>query len=102
MSLSSRKIFLIQNSLEHCILNRFVCKHRKWGRLRIRWLDNVLEDLKRMVVRSYCEMAADRRHWRRSVLEARGHVGGVVLKKNVLFTMTSSTVSQIQIWQNFT
>ena len=32
-------------------------------RPRIRWLDDVLEDLRRIDVRDYNEMAMDRRHW---------------------------------------
>ena len=33
----------------------------------MRWLDDVLEDLRRMYVRGYNEMTVDRRLWRRSV-----------------------------------
>ena len=40
----------------------------------IRWLDNVLEDLRRMDVKGYTEMAMNWRLWRRLVLEARAHV----------------------------
>ena len=38
-------------------------------------LDDVLEDLIRMDVRGYTEMAMDRRLWGRLVLEARVHFG---------------------------
>ena len=38
-------------------------------------MDDVLDDLRRMDVRGYTEMATDRRHWRRLVLDARVHVG---------------------------
>ena len=48
-----------------------VYKSRKRGRPSIRWLDDVLEDLRRMDARGYNKMAMDRRLWRRFVLEAR-------------------------------
>ena len=51
-------------------------KSRKSSRPAIRWLDDVLEDLRRMDVRGYAEMATDRRHRRRLlILEARAQVG---------------------------
>ena len=46
------------------ILRTQVCKSRKSSLPRIRWLDDVVEDL-RMDVRGYTERAMDRRQWRR-------------------------------------
>ena len=40
-------------------------------------MDDVLDDIRRMDVRVYAEMATDRRYWRRLVMEARAHVGPV-------------------------
>ena len=42
------------------ILRVQVYKSRKRGRHRIRWLDNVFEDLTRIDVRCYTEMAMDK------------------------------------------
>ena len=51
-----------------------VYKSRKRRRSRMRWLDDMLENLRRMDVNCYAEMATGRRHWRRFVSEARTHV----------------------------
>ena len=57
------------------ILRTQVYKSRKRGRPRIRWLDDVLEDLRRMDVRGYTEMAMGRRYWRKLELETSSDVG---------------------------
>ena len=44
------------------ILREQVYKSGTRGRRRIRWLDEVLEDLRRIDVRGYTEMGMDRRH----------------------------------------
>ena len=46
-----------------------IYKSRKRGQPTIRWLGDVLEDLRRMDMRGYYEMAMDRRLCRRLVLE---------------------------------
>ena len=51
-----------------------VYKRRQRGQPMIRWLDDVLEDLRRMDVSGYTEITMDRRHGRRLVLEVRVHV----------------------------
>lgn len=57
------------------ILRAQVCKTRKRGRPKVRWIDDVLEDLRNMDVRGYGEMVKDREYWRRLVLEAKAHIG---------------------------
>ena len=49
-------------------------KSGKRGRPRIKWLDDVLEVVRRMDMRVYTERAMDRRHWRRLMLEAKTHI----------------------------
>ena len=41
-----------------------VYKSRKRGRPKIRWLDDMLDDLRRMDVRGYTKVVMDMRHWR--------------------------------------
>ena len=41
----------------------------------MRWLDDVLEDLMKIDVRSYTETEMDRRLWRRFVLKASAQIG---------------------------
>ena len=58
------------------ILRAQVYKSRKRRSLpRLRRLDDVLEDLRRMDVRGYAEMTTGRRNWSRLVLEEKDHVG---------------------------
>ena len=61
------------------ILRAQIYQSRKRSRPRIRWLDDLLEYLKRMDVGGYTEMPMDKRRWRRLVLKVRAHAG---LKKN--------------------
>ncbi|KAJ4450085.1 hypothetical protein ANN_01492 [Periplaneta americana] len=47
----------------------------KRGRPRIRWMDNVMEDLKIMNVRRWREKIGNRREWRLIVKEVKAHIG---------------------------
>ena len=48
---------------------------RKIGRPRIRWLEDVIADLRRMGISGWMEEARNRDQWRRIVMEAKGHPG---------------------------
>jgi len=48
---------------------------RPVGRPRMRWLDQVEEDLKKMKVRSWREKCKDRRLWNKIVKQAKTHQG---------------------------
>jgi hypothetical protein len=45
------------------------------GRPRLRWMDDVLADLKRMRIKQWTEKAEDRQQWRLVVKEAEAHPG---------------------------
>ena len=66
---------MISVSIPKKILSEQVYGSKNRRRLRTRWLDDVLEDIRRMDVRDYAEMVTDRKRWRRLVLEVRVHVG---------------------------
>jgi hypothetical protein len=48
---------------------------RSVGRPRQRWLEDVLEDLKKLKVKNWKEMAKDRRNWRDLDEKAKTHDG---------------------------
>ena len=48
---------------------------RRIGRPRIRWLEDVIADLRRMGIGGWMEKARNRDQWRRIVEEAKFHPG---------------------------
>jgi hypothetical protein len=48
---------------------------RRKGRPRLRWMDDVVADLRTMKIRQWTEKAADREQWRLVVNEATAHPG---------------------------
>jgi len=51
------------------------CSSRPVGRPRLRWLDQVGGDLKKMKVRNWREKCKDRRLWNEIVKQAKTHKG---------------------------
>jgi hypothetical protein len=48
---------------------------RSDGRSKLRWMDGVLEDLRKLGVKTWWVVAKDRKSWRKSFWEAKAHVG---------------------------
>ena len=48
---------------------------RRIGRPRIRWLEDVIADLRRMGISGWMEKPRNRDQWRRMVEEAKAHPG---------------------------
>jgi hypothetical protein len=48
---------------------------RRIGRPRIRWLEDMIGDLRRMGISGWMEKARNRDQWRRIVEEAKAHPG---------------------------
>jgi hypothetical protein len=60
--------------LKRMIKGKLYSKRRK-GRPRMRWLDNVESDLKKMKVKGWKEQMRDREQWRVVVEQAKAHPG---------------------------
>jgi hypothetical protein len=63
------------NAMPKRMLNRRLCSKRRKGRPRMRWLDHVESDLKKMEVKRWKEKMRDRKQWRVVVEGAKAHPG---------------------------
>jgi hypothetical protein len=52
-----------------------LCSKRRKGRHKMRWVDDVASDLKKMKVKEWKEKLRNREQWRLVVKEAKAHPG---------------------------
>jgi hypothetical protein len=57
------------------VMRERIYTRRKRGRPKVRWLDNVQEDLREMGIEGWRRKAHDRDQWRQIAKEAKAHVG---------------------------
>jgi hypothetical protein len=57
------------------VMREKIYTRRKRGRPKVRWLDDVQEDLREMGIEGWRRKAQDRDQWRRIAQEATAHVG---------------------------
>jgi hypothetical protein len=63
------------NRMPKRVLKEKLYTRRKRGRPKVRWLDDVQEDLREMGIEGRRRKAQDRDQWRRIAKEAKTHVG---------------------------
>jgi hypothetical protein len=57
------------------VIREKIYTRRKTGRPKVRWLDDVQEDLRETRIEVWRRKAQDRDQWRRIAQEAKAHVG---------------------------
>jgi hypothetical protein len=57
------------------VMREKIYTRRKRGRPKVRWLDDVQEDLREMGIEGWRRKAQDRDQWRRIAQGAKAHVG---------------------------
>jgi transcription termination factor 2 len=57
------------------VMREKISTRRKRGRPKVRWLDDVQEDLREMGIEGWRRKAQDIDQWRRITQEAKAHVG---------------------------
>jgi hypothetical protein len=57
------------------VMREKIYTRRNRGRPKVRWLDDVQEDLREMWIEGWRRKAPDRDQWRRIAQEAMAHVG---------------------------
>jgi hypothetical protein len=79
------------------VLKGKLCAKRRTGRPTLRWMDDVTDDLRRMVIRSWTEKARNRNQWRLIVEEAKAHTPGCSAKQkqNIKFVRTKIILQTI-------
>jgi hypothetical protein len=63
---------------------------RRRGRPKVRWLDDIQEDLREMGIEEWRRKAQDRDQWRRIAQEVKAHVG--LYSQVMMMTVTPTSV----------
>jgi hypothetical protein len=74
MGWSYRKNARHRNSKKKRLYGK-LCATRRRGRPKMRWLDDVSTDLRKMGINEWRDRARDREAWRRIVKEVKAHPG---------------------------
>jgi hypothetical protein len=57
------------------VMREKIYNRRKRDRPKVRWLDDIQEDLREIEIEGWIKKAQDRDQWRRMAQEAKAHVG---------------------------
>ena len=71
------------------VMREKIYTRRKRGRPKVRWLDDIQEDLREMGIEGWRRKALDRDQWRRIAQEVKAHVG---LLRQVMMMMRCSSL----------
>jgi hypothetical protein len=74
------------------VMREKIYTRRKRGRPKVRWLDDVQEDLREKRIEGWRRKAQDRDQWRRIAQEAKAHLG---LQRQVMMMTVSTVVHHI-------
>jgi hypothetical protein len=64
-----------ESRMPKTVMREIIYTRRKRGRPKVRWLDDVQEDLREMGIEGWRRKAQDRDQWRRIAREAKADVG---------------------------
>jgi hypothetical protein len=71
----ARRIRMEDSRMPKTVMREKIYTWRKRGRPKVRWLDDVQEDLREMGIEGWRRKPQDRDQWRRIAQEAKVHVG---------------------------
>jgi hypothetical protein len=66
---------MVDSRIPKGVMREKIYTRRRTGRPKVRWLDDVQEELREMGIEGWRRKARNRDHWRRTAQEAKAHVG---------------------------
>jgi hypothetical protein len=79
------------------VLKGKLCAARRIGRPRIRWMEDVITDIRKMGISGWKERARNRDQWRRIVEEAKAHQGCSAEEKNWRLSQRLNFIMKIKL-----